>query len=63
MASKVKAPLIGAELDPSDPSGSAMNVVLGIVGVAVTLTIVVAGQTVFNKFADASDAIDKAVVV
>ena len=63
MASKVEAPVIGAEIDPSDPSGTAMNVVLGIVGVAITLVIVVAGQSLFNKFAGQSDLIDEAVVV
>lgn len=46
---KVEAPIVGTQIDSADPVGSAKNIVLGVVGVAVFITMMAfgsrAGQT------------------
>ena len=63
MATKATAPLIGADIDPSDPAGTLKGIVLGIIGVAVTIGVVVMAQSGFNRFAGTSDSIPKAEVI
>ena len=46
----VEAPVIGAELDPSDPAGTMQSIVLGVLGVALTFGILAGGQSVYNRF-------------
>jgi len=63
MADEVTAPLIGAKLDPDDVPGTLQSIVLGIIGVIVTIVVVVAGQKGYNFLASKSGNIPEAVVV
>lgn len=54
MANKIEAPITGTEVDPSDPAGSARNVLFGIVGTALALAIFAGGQTVYNYIAQST---------
>jgi hypothetical protein len=54
MANKITAPFTETEVDPSDPAGSAKNVMYGIGGVALALAIFAGGQSLYNWIANST---------
>lgn len=49
---EVEAPLVGAEVDTEDPSGSAVSIVMAILGVGLASVIVAYGREVGNVISD-----------
>lgn len=63
MASKIDAPFVDAQVDPSDPAGSAMSILYGIIGVAVAFLVFAGGQKLYNAIAqNTPDAVQPAEV-
>ena len=51
MSEKVKAPIVGGEVDPSDPTGSLTSIVLAIGGLLLGGIIVSAAAYAWNELA------------
>lgn len=54
---KVEAPIVGTEIDTNNPVDSAKNVVLGVVGVAVFITMLAFGSRAGNTLTQAVDGV------
>lgn len=54
---QIEAPIVGAELDSNDLSGSAMSVVMAILGTAMTFGILAVARSMFNRAAGKSDSV------
>lgn len=52
MAQTVEAPVVGAELDPDDPSGSVVSIIMAVVGVLLAGGVVAAALAVWNMLAE-----------
>jgi hypothetical protein len=56
-------PVLDEEYDLSDPSGTAMTAVSGIVGVAMMFGIFAAGRAVYNRLSQETDAVNQIEVL
>jgi len=52
MAEKVTAPIVGGEVDPSDPTGSVVSIVMAVGGLLLGGAIVAAAAYAWNYAAD-----------
>ena len=59
----VEAPVIGAELDPSDPSGTAQSIVLGVLGVTLALGVSAMGRDLYNRLTQTTDQLNEVEVL
>lgn len=53
---EVEAPIVGSEVDTDDPSGSAVSIVSGILGVGLMTVVLKYGQQVGNWASEQVDA-------
>ena len=56
-------PVLDESYDLSDPSGTAMTAVSGVVSVTMMIAIFAAGLTVFNRLSQETDALDEVEVL
>jgi len=54
---EIEAPVVGVTFDTDDIPGSLMNVVMGVVGVAMSLGIIAAGRSLWNSTSEQTDAV------
>lgn len=59
----VEAPVIGAELDTSDPSGTAQSIVLSVLGVTLALGVSAMGRDLYNRLTQTTDSLDEVEVL
>lgn len=63
MVLKGSIPVLDESYDLSDPSGTAMTAVSGIVGVAMMFGIFAAGRAVYNRLSMETDAVNQIEVL
>jgi hypothetical protein len=63
MVLKGEIPVLDESYDLSDPSGTAMTAVSGIVGVAMMFGIFAAGRSVYNRLSQETDAVNQIEVL
>jgi len=63
MVLKGEIPVLDESYDLSDPSGTAMTAVSGIVGVAMMFGIFAAGRSVYNRLSRETDAVNQVEVL
>lgn len=51
MATKVEIPVVGEDVDPTDPAGTIRTVVMSSVGVAIMFGVFALGQWLWNQVA------------
>jgi hypothetical protein len=51
MAEEVEAPVTGGKVDPSDPSGSAVSIVMAMLGLVLAGGIVTGATLIWNALA------------
>lgn len=63
MVLKGEIPVLDESYDLSDPSGTAMTAVSGIIGVAMMFGIFAAGRAVYNRLSQETDAVTQIEVL
>lgn len=56
-------PVLDEEYDLSDPSGTAMTALSGVIGVAMMFGIFAAGRAVYNRLSQETDAVNQIEVL
>ena len=63
MVLKGTIPVLDESYDLSDPSGTAMTAVSGIIGVSMMFAIFAAGRSIYNRLSQETDAVNQVEVL